>query len=251
MNNSAVVPFYFQSHEVRTIIVDSEPWFVAKDVCDILGLGNATKALNKVPAHHIALNSIQGKRGKYEVNTVSEPGLYRLILRSDKPQAEPFMEWVTAEVLPTIRKTGAYSLKNSKTGHATMRGHIAPGNLDIRYTMDLSKVVMRPTRTGIELLERLTGIPLTDILPPDPQTGSDLVAGFVEQCLVIVPDNGGREQLSNVYQRFLRWQPESGGKVSHTVKWLAAELRHMGLTVMKMGGLIWVFGVRLAQEVQS
>ena len=108
MNESAVVPFYFQENEVRTITINNEPWFVAKDVCDILGLGNVTNALLKVPAQHLTLIELRSGGQIREMNAVSEPGLYRLILRSDKQQAEPFMEWVTAEVLPSIRKTGGY-----------------------------------------------------------------------------------------------------------------------------------------------
>lgn len=63
----------------------------------------------KIPERHLALIRIKCKRREFEVNTIAEPGLYRLILRSDKPQAEPFMEWITSEVPPAIRKTGRYS----------------------------------------------------------------------------------------------------------------------------------------------
>jgi len=115
MSNLAVVPFYFQANEIRTISIDNEPWFVAKDVCDCLGLDNVTKALLKVPESHKGVNPIQTLGGIQQVNVIDESGLYRLVLRSDKPQAEPFMEWVTAEVLPQIRKTGAYAI----SGHLT------------------------------------------------------------------------------------------------------------------------------------
>lgn len=110
MNESAVVPFYFQENEVRTITINNEPWFVAKDICDILALESVTKALLRVPETHKGVNSIQTLGGIQQMNTVDESGLYRLILRSDKPEAEPFMEWVTAEVLPSIRRTGSYGL---------------------------------------------------------------------------------------------------------------------------------------------
>ena len=104
---STVVPFNFQTHEIRIITIEDDPWFVAKDVCDVLGLENVTKALLKVPEKHKGVNSIQTPGGLQQMNTVDEPGLYRLILRSDKPAAEPLLEWVTSEVLPSIRKTGA------------------------------------------------------------------------------------------------------------------------------------------------
>lgn len=110
MNAPAVVPFYFQSNQIRTVTIDDQPWFVAADVCAAIGLENPTKALSRIPEKHHTLNRIQGVDGKpRETNTISEPGLYRLVLRSDKPQAEPFMEWITAEVLPSIRKTGRYA----------------------------------------------------------------------------------------------------------------------------------------------
>ncbi len=113
MSNSTVVPFQFGENEVRTLLIDNEPWFVARDVCEILGLENITNALVRIPDNHKGVNSINTLGGKQEMKIISEPGLYRLVLRSDKPQAEPFMEWVTAEVLPSIRKTGSYSLSHS------------------------------------------------------------------------------------------------------------------------------------------
>lgn len=109
MNTAPVVPFYFQSNPIRTITIDDQPWFVAADVCAALGLDNITMALQRVPENHKGVNRIDTPGGKQQANTISEPGLYRLVLRSDKPQAEPFMEWITAEVLPAIRKTGRYS----------------------------------------------------------------------------------------------------------------------------------------------
>ncbi len=116
MNNqasstSAVVPFRFESNEIRTITIDGDPWFVAADVCAALGIDNVTNAIKRIPARHATLYRIKGVDDKErEVNIISESGMYRLVLRSDKPQAEPFIEWVTAEVLPAIRKTGRYQV---------------------------------------------------------------------------------------------------------------------------------------------
>jgi prophage antirepressor-like protein len=108
MSELAVVPFNFQSHEVRTVIVDGEPAWVAKDVCEALGLANVKMALAKINEKHLkSIRLISGGQTR-EMLAIDEAGLYRLVLRSDKPQAEPFMEWVTSEVLPTIRKTGQY-----------------------------------------------------------------------------------------------------------------------------------------------
>ena len=146
---------------------------------------------------------------------------------------------------------GSGERKTVRVNHTHLRGTTAPGNLDIRYTMDLTKVVMRPTRTTIEILERLTGIPLADILPQSEEGSADLAAGFAEECLVVVPDAEGRQQLGDIYQRFVSWHTDSVGGLPPTIKWLAAALRRMGLTVIKRGGSTWVFGVRLVGEVQS
>lgn len=90
---------------IRTVILDGEPWFVAKDVCDILGTTNPTMAMDGVePFERTKFNL--GRQG--EANIISESGFYTLVLRSRKPIAKPFRIWVTSEVLPAIRKTGKY-----------------------------------------------------------------------------------------------------------------------------------------------
>lgn len=96
---------------VRTVEIDGEPWFVGKDVTSILGYQNASKALSDHVDDEDKLNneslSSLGQRGGWLVN---ESGLYSLILRSNIPSAKRFKRWVTSEVLPQIRKTGAYNL---------------------------------------------------------------------------------------------------------------------------------------------
>ncbi len=103
--------------EVRTLVVDNEPWFVGKDVTIILGYQNASKALNDHVDDEDKLNneslSSLGQRGGWIIN---ESGLYSLILSSKLPNAKKFKRWVTNEVLPSIRKNGSYSMK--KDDHA-------------------------------------------------------------------------------------------------------------------------------------
>ena len=90
---------------IRTLILDGEPWFVAKDVCDILGVSNPTVAMNGLENFGRAKFNL-GRQG--EANIISESGFYTLVLRSRKPIAKPFRIWVTSEVLPSIRKSGKY-----------------------------------------------------------------------------------------------------------------------------------------------
>jgi prophage antirepressor-like protein len=109
--------FQFEEcQEVRTLQLDGEPWFVAKDVCDVLGLGNATEALRNLDDDEkFALSNSEGKMAGFDhatagVNIINESGLYNLIFRSNKPEAKTFRKWVTSEVLPSIRKKGFYAL---------------------------------------------------------------------------------------------------------------------------------------------
>ena len=110
---SAPVPFSFESHTVRAINHDGEIWFVAADVGGVLGLGNVRSSLallddDESAVHSMDIRSENGVVQKREVNIINESGLYALILRSRKPEAKRFRKWVTSEVLPAIRKTGAY-----------------------------------------------------------------------------------------------------------------------------------------------
>lgn len=92
--------------EIRTVTINDEIWFVAKDVCDILGIQNPTDALNKQLEDYERTRFNLGRQG--EANIINESGFYTLVLRSRKPIAKPFRIWVTSEVLPSIRKNGGY-----------------------------------------------------------------------------------------------------------------------------------------------
>lgn len=96
--------------KIRTVNIDGEPWFVAKDVCDIFGVKNPTQSMQQLEDFERAMFNI-GRQG--EANIISESGFYALVLRSRKPIAKPFRIWVTSEVLPSIRKTGGYTANPS------------------------------------------------------------------------------------------------------------------------------------------
>lgn len=98
--------FTYQQSQVRTVQKDGEPWFVLKDVCDVLGISNPTMTAVRLDQDEVAKFDLGGKVG--QSNIISESGLYTVILRSDKPEAKPFRKWVTSEVLPSIRKMGGY-----------------------------------------------------------------------------------------------------------------------------------------------
>ena len=93
--------------EIRMVLIDNEPWFVATDVCKILEHSNPTVAMASLESYERSKFNL-GRQG--EANIISESGFYTLVLRSKKPIAKPFRLWVTTEVLPTIRKTGKYEM---------------------------------------------------------------------------------------------------------------------------------------------
>lgn len=92
---------------IRTVLVDNDLWFVASDVCKILGIANTTDAVNKQLEDFEKARLNLGLRGG-KTNVISESGFYTLVLRSRKEIAKPFRLWVTSEVIPQIRKTGGY-----------------------------------------------------------------------------------------------------------------------------------------------
>ena len=107
MPQNGVVPFQNETLNctVRAVVKDGEPWFVAKDVCDALEIGNVSQAvsyLDEDEKSNIITNDIAQNGGRAPL-IINESGLYSLILRSRKPEAKKFKKWVTAEVLPSIR----------------------------------------------------------------------------------------------------------------------------------------------------
>lgn len=109
MSNVERFVFPTTGGSVRVVMIDGEPWFVGKDIATALGYASPRDAVWKhVPAAHKGESRFATPSGDQEMTVIDEPGMYRLIMRSKTPLAEPFQEWVTADVLPTIRKTGSY-----------------------------------------------------------------------------------------------------------------------------------------------
>jgi anti-repressor protein len=104
----AVRTFQYQLQDVRVVEQDGEPWFVEADVRRALGIPSnrsTVRLLDREKGRH----RIKTPGGPQQMNIVSESGLYKLIMRSDKEEAEPFQEWVTGTVLPEIRRTGHFA----------------------------------------------------------------------------------------------------------------------------------------------
>lgn len=105
-----IIPFEYESTNLRTLAINGDPWFMAKDACTILGLGNVGQAiLNLDEDEKSSITINDGTPGNPNKAIISESGLYSLILRSRKPEARKFKRWITHEVIPSIRKHGMYA----------------------------------------------------------------------------------------------------------------------------------------------
>ena len=109
MENSLQI-FNYNNNEIRVIENNGEPWFVVKDVCEVLELADVTSALRVLDDDEKLTRLISGAGQSRLMNLINEPGLYALTFRSNKPEAKKFSKWVRAEILPTLRKTGSYSI---------------------------------------------------------------------------------------------------------------------------------------------
>lgn len=94
--------------KIRTLEKDGEPWWALSDVCKVLEISNSRNVSARLEEDEKGVHLVDTPGGMQKVTIISESGLYAVILRSDKPQAKPFRKWVTSEVLPSIRKHGAY-----------------------------------------------------------------------------------------------------------------------------------------------
>jgi len=122
-NAPALPPFVFEGHNIRTVKDDFFPWFVAKDVCAALGLVWNSRTLGSIPKDWIGMAKLATpkvwdektsppKRGglRGDITIISEPAVYKLAFRSNKPEADRFTNWIASEVIPAIRRTGQYQV---------------------------------------------------------------------------------------------------------------------------------------------
>lgn len=146
--NNEIQKFDFKGASLRTLTDKAgEPWFVAKDVCDILGHSNVSMALDRLDDDERSKFNL-GRQG--ETNIVNEAGLYVLVLGSRKPEAHEFKRWVTHEVLPQIRKTGGYIPTTDADDDMTI---LAKAVMIGQRTMEAQKRKIAEQQTRIDELQ--------------------------------------------------------------------------------------------------
>lgn len=172
--------------KVRTLTINKEPWFVLKDICTALGMGknraaDTAKRLDKDEYDLTVLTDSVGREQK--VYIVNESGLYAVILRSDKPEAQAFRKWITSEVLPSIRKTGEYSLNGNDeySKKSTSVGEVASLIKTLRGVMKDQKSKPRKIAVMAKTVCDQFGISLPDkFVEEKHDSGQFVFPGFSE-----------------------------------------------------------------------
>ena len=100
--------FSYEGNDIRTIQKEGDPWWVLKDICKVLEIGNSRMAAERLDDDEKGVSIIDTPGGKQALTVISESGLYNMILLSRKPEAKQFKRWVTHDVLPQIKRHGAY-----------------------------------------------------------------------------------------------------------------------------------------------
>ncbi|CAM3797880.1 Prophage antirepressor [Pseudomonas synxantha] len=165
-----IIPFSFGKRQVRTLLINDQPCFVATDVCEALAIVNTARALSRLDDDEKGTHAVSTLGGTQNLSVVNESGLYSLILTSRKAEAKIFKKWVTAEVLPAIRKHGRYDDHGKMT--TLMDELIGMSELNVIKGLirDKSKAVPADQRQGFQLvmhnrLHTRFNVPRTELIP--------------------------------------------------------------------------------------
>lgn len=149
---SDIVQFSFDDHQVRTVSIGNDPWFVLADLAKVLGIANTRNVAARLDDDMKGVRPVDTLGGKQKMTIVSEAGMYDVIVRSDSPTAKPFRRWITTEVLPSIRKTGSYG-KEVLTGPELM----AKALIEAQATLEAKDQEIRVLTPKAEAFEGFIG----------------------------------------------------------------------------------------------
>ena len=202
--------FNYNNKQIRTIEKNGEIWFVAKDVCDVLELSDVNMSVSRLDDDEKLVQKLFVSGQNRDVITISEPGLYGLILRSNKPEAKSFSRWVKHEVLPTIRKTGSYGEKSLSVANEiipmTERILSAAGIKGNQLALALDRTAKH--YTGVSLLE-LSGFQLEAPVKEqalNPTQIGELIGGLnAKQVNEILAGMGFQHKIAG------KWEPLEPG----------------------------------------
>lgn len=201
---SAPVIFNFTEQAVRIVVDDHDnPWFAAADICNVLGYANSRQAVQKnCKAGGVSIRDTPTTSGIQPLTFINEGNLYRLIVKSRKPEAEKFEAWLMDEVLPSIRKTGEYAMRRptstdfskakaitqaTRLFHSTQRAH---AGLSIRQSYLLA----------VSAAQEATGVDLLAVWKLDPATLPDVSP---QAAVARLPKKDGKRRLLEKLVRYI------------------------------------------------
>ena len=136
--------------DIRTVVIDNDPWFVGKDVADILGYQNGSRDINRhVDEEDKRLTKMVSQGQNRDITVINESGLYSLIFGSKLESAKKFKKWVTSEVLPSIRKTGTYVMPQTTDGKIAL---LAQGHTELKAEVDEIKADLESLKMDLPIL---------------------------------------------------------------------------------------------------
>lgn len=215
MKNNVTI-YQFEQNEVRMVQKGGEPWFVLGDICRVLSISHIKDTVERLEKDEVGQTEVIDKMGRRQrAYIVNESGMYSVILRSDKPQAKPFRKWVTSEVLPSIRKTGKYEMKQSDD-LKIKRVETAQANANVRKANLLLKIADSTQTAYKQVLQaHVTKLLTGEFLLPLPEVSERTYsAGEIAERLGVSANRIGR--LSN----------EHGMKTEYYGKWFYDKSRH-------------------------
>lgn len=207
MNNQLQIFRNEEFGQVRVMEKDGEPWFVAKDVCDILDIKNPTDAVRTIKERWVDKIEVphpQSSKKTILMNAVNEPGLYKLVFKSNKPEAEQFTDWIAEEVLPSIRKRGLYAT------NATIEKILHNPDFGIQLLQELKKE--RQERKELELANKKKDQIIGELKPKADYTDKILQSKGTVTITQIAKDYGISGQAMNELLHELGVQYKQSGQ---------------------------------------
>jgi len=164
--------FNFGERPIEVHTVNGEPWWVAKDVCEVLGIKQPTRATEGLDDDEKGVTTIHTPGGRQQVLTVNEAGLYSLILRSRKPEAKAFKRWITHDVLPAIRRTGGY-VPEAQTAALTQAIEVLSSVVSAQTAL-----AQRVEQLGAQVEQLMAGKPAVEKSPEPPAQPAQKALGL-------------------------------------------------------------------------
>jgi prophage antirepressor-like protein len=167
--NTNLIPFQFEDRQIRVLVIDGDPWWVAFEICSILGISNGRDAVSRLDDDEktsVAITDSLINQGfssnapGTKITLINEPGMYSLVMTSRKPEAKTFKRWVTHDVIPSIRKTGRYEVPTFT--HARARTIYEDAADRLEQELRVGKLLEAPLhivqQESVKLVRRETGI---------------------------------------------------------------------------------------------